>query len=145
MYAAMGILMALLDRERSGKGQWIQTSPLESLLAVMRFSARTLARSRRDPDAGGQRSSNHHPHRQLSHPGWHDLHLAYLAESAWTRLCKTLGHEDWLTDPRFETNKARSANRDRLNTELSKIFSGNTTAHWIALLNGAGLAVWRGQ
>ncbi len=139
MYAAMGILMALLDRERSGKGQWIQTSLLESLLAVMDFQcARWLVAGEVPTQAGNDHPTIIPTGNFPTRDGM--ICICVSGRVMWTRLCKTLNREDWLTDPRFETNKARSANREQLNTELSEIFSGNTTAHWITLLNDAGLA-----
>ncbi|CAB3658815.1 CaiB/BaiF CoA transferase family protein [Achromobacter piechaudii] len=139
MYAAMGILMALLDRERSGKGQWIQTSLLESLLAVMDFQcARWLVAGEVPTQAGNDHPTIIPTGNFPTRDGM--ICICVSGRVMWTRLCKTLNREDWLTDPRFETNKARSANREQLNAELSEIFSGNTTAHWITLLNDAGLA-----
>lgn len=139
MYAAMGILMALLDRERSGKGQWIQTSLLESLLAVMDFQcARWLVAGEVPTQAGNDHPTIIPTGNFPTRDGM--ICICVSGRVMWTRLCKTLNREDWLTDPRFETNKARSANRDQLNTELSEIFSCDTTAHWITLLNDAGLA-----
>lgn len=139
MYAAMGILMALLDRERSGKGQWIQTSLLESLLAVMDFQcARWLVAGEVPTQAGNDHPTIIPTGNFPTRDGM--ICICVSGRVMWTRLCKALNREDWLTDPRFETNKARSANREQLNTELSEIFSGNTTAHWITLLNDAGLA-----
>lgn len=139
MYAAMGILMALLDRERSGKGQWIQTSLLESLLAVMDFQcARWLVAGEVPTQAGNDHPTIIPTGNFPTRDGM--ICICVSGRVMWTRLCKTLNREDWLTDPRFETNKARSANREQLNSELSEIFSGNTTAHWITLLNDAGLA-----
>ena len=139
MYAAMGILMALLDRERSGKGQWIQTSLLESLLAVMDFQcARWLVAGEVPTQAGNDHPTIIPTGNFPTRDGM--ICICVSGRVMWTRLCKTLNREDWLTDPRFETNKARSANREQLNAELAEIFSGDTTAHWITLLNDAGLA-----
>uniref|UniRef100_UPI00403958D6 CaiB/BaiF CoA transferase family protein n=1 Tax=Variovorax sp. BK018 TaxID=3450241 RepID=UPI00403958D6 len=139
MYAAMGILMALLERERTGKGQWIQTSLLESLLSVMDFQcARWLVAGEVPKQAG-----NDHP--TIIPTGNFNTRdgmicICVSGRVMWSRLCKTLRREEWLTDSRFETNKARSLHRDELNAELNEIFSGQTTKHWIALLNDAGLA-----
>lgn len=139
LYGAMGIMMALLERERTGKGQWIQTSLLEALLAMMDFqSARWLVAGEVPQQAG-----NDHP--TIIPTGVFDtqdgkVNICVSGAVMWERLCRTLDREAWLTDPRFLTNKDRSANRDALNGGLRDIFKTNTNAHWIGLLNPAGLA-----
>jgi crotonobetainyl-CoA:carnitine CoA-transferase CaiB-like acyl-CoA transferase len=139
LYGALGILMALLERERTGQGQWIQTSLLESLLAVMDFqSARWLVAGEIPQQAG-----NDHP--TIIPTGAFDtqdgkVNICVSGSVMWRRLCVTLEREAWLTDPRYADNKDRSRNREALNAELAAIFQTNTNAHWIALLNASGLA-----
>lgn len=139
LYGAMGILMALLERERTGKGQWIQTSLLEALLAMMDFqSARWLVAGEIPQQAG-----NDHP--TIIPTGVFDtqdgkVNICVSGAVMWERLCRTLDRAAWLTDPRFLTNKDRSKHRDALNAELRAIFATQTNAHWIGLLNPAGLA-----
>jgi crotonobetainyl-CoA:carnitine CoA-transferase CaiB-like acyl-CoA transferase len=139
LYCAQGILMALLEREQTGEGQWIQTSLLECLLAMMDFQcARWLVAGELPTQAG-----NDHP--TIIPTGIFDtrdgrITICVSGAVMWARLCRTLGRESWLSDPRFSTNKARSTHRQQLHAELAGIFLGETNAHWIERLNAAGLA-----
>lgn len=139
LYAALGILTALLERERTGLGQWIQTSLLESMLAVMDFqSARWLVNGEVPVQAG-----NDHP--TIIPTGVFDtqdgqITICVSGAVMWKRLCKALNRQEWLDDPRYATNTARSVNRDDLSDELGLIFAAHSSEHWIALMNAAGLA-----
>jgi crotonobetainyl-CoA:carnitine CoA-transferase CaiB-like acyl-CoA transferase len=139
LYCAQGILMALLEREQTGEGQWIQTSLLECLLAVMDFQcARWLVAGELPTQAG-----NDHP--TIIPTGVFNtqdgqINICVSGAVMWERLCRTLDRESWLSDSRFATNKARSANRQQLNAELAEIFRDDTNANWIERLNAAGLA-----
>lgn len=139
LYCALGILMALLQRERTGAGQWVQTSLLESLLAVMDFqAARWLVAGEIPAQAG-----NDHP--TIIPTGVFDtrdgkITICASGQTMWQRLCKALDRPMWLTDPRFASNRERSANRRILNEALQAIFSGSTSAYWIDKLSREGLA-----
>ncbi|OZI36931.1 formyl-CoA transferase [Bordetella genomosp. 10] len=139
LYCALGILMALLQRERTGAGQWVQTSLLESLLAVMDFqAARWLVAGELPVQAG-----NDHP--TIIPTGVYDtqdgkITICASGQTMWQRLCRALDRPMWLADPRFVGNRERSANRHILNGALQAIFSGNTSAHWIDKLSREGLA-----
>ncbi|HEY9280011.1 MAG TPA: CaiB/BaiF CoA-transferase family protein [Eoetvoesiella sp.] len=139
LYGAIGILIALLDRDRTGTGQWVQTSLLESLLAVMDFQAARWLVSGEVPKQAG----NDHP--TIIPTGVFDtqdgkINICVSGQTMWERLCRTLDRSQWLTDDRFSTNKQRSQNRQALNMELTEIFATNTNKYWIELLNGSGLA-----
>lgn len=139
LYGAIGILIALLERERTGVGQWVQTSLLESLLAVMDFQAARWLVAGEIPKQAG----NDHP--TIIPTGVFDtqdgkINICVSGQTMWERLCRTLESPQWLTDPRFASNRDRAQNRQALNTELIRIFATNTNEHWIALLNKSGLA-----
>lgn len=139
LYGAMAIMMALLDREHSGEGQWVQTSLLESLLAVMDFQAARWLVAGQVPTQAG----NDHP--TIIPTGVFDttdgkINICVSGAVMWKRLCDTLAQPDWLTDPRFCTNAARSENRKALGDALAALFRTNSNAYWIERLNRAGLA-----
>jgi crotonobetainyl-CoA:carnitine CoA-transferase CaiB-like acyl-CoA transferase len=138
LYAAIGILAALLEREESGQGQWVHASLLHSQIAMMDFQA---ARYLNDGDIPVQ-VGNDHP--TSSPMGLFDaadgqFNLGASGEGNWKRFCDVLQQPQWLDDPEFATEKLRVRNRARLTEEIQKIFSTRTVAHWVQLLNDAGV------
>ncbi|WP_425090811.1 CaiB/BaiF CoA transferase family protein [Tropicimonas sp. S265A] len=138
LFAAQGILIALMERQRSGKGQWIQTSLLQAQVFMLDFQA---ARYLMDGDIPKQAGNNH----PTSIPtgvfrtadGY--MNLAVTGNNIWTRFAETMGRADWLEDDRFATAPARSENRDALGAEIEEITLTRTTAEWVDLFNQAGV------
>ena len=138
LYAAIGILVALLEREESGQGQWVHASLLHSQIAMMDFQA---ARYLNDGDIPVQ-VGNDHP--TSSPMGLFDaidgqFNLGASGEGNWKRFCDVLQQPQWLEDPEFATEKLRVRNRARLTEEIQAVFSTQTVAHWVQLLNDAGV------
>ncbi|WP_042265216.1 CaiB/BaiF CoA transferase family protein [Paraburkholderia heleia] len=138
LYAAIGILTALFERERSGKGQWVHTSLLHSQIAMLDFQvARYLVEGDIPAPAG-----NDHP--TAAPMGAYEaadgaFNLGVSGAGQWEALCRTLERAEWLTDPRFESNRARVQNRLQLNAALQSIFETKTVEHWVTLLNDASI------
>jgi len=138
MFAAQGIQLALLERERSGRGQIVHTSLLEAMIGVLSWGAGMYFETGRAPGPAGQ----HHP---LSSPygrfaardGY--LNLAAASDTLWRRLVEALGREAWLSDPRFATPVARLSNRAALTQALEERFATADVAHWVETLNAAGV------
>jgi crotonobetainyl-CoA:carnitine CoA-transferase CaiB-like acyl-CoA transferase len=138
MFAAQGIQLALLERERSGRGQVVHTSLLEAMIGVLSWGAGMYFETGRAPRPAGQ----HHP---LSSPygrfaardGY--LNLAAASDTLWRRLVEALGRATWLADPRFSTPISRLKNRDALTRVLEQHFATADVAHWVELLNAAGV------
>jgi crotonobetainyl-CoA:carnitine CoA-transferase CaiB-like acyl-CoA transferase len=138
LYAAIGILIALLERETSGEGQWVHTSLLESQIAMIDFQATRWLIDKECPRQAG----NNHPTSiptGLFRARDGLLNLAGGGEVMWQRICSTLELDDALGCPEFATEGLRSTNRDALNAVLQKRLIQNTVAHWVNLLNGAGV------
>lgn len=138
LYAAIGILAALLEREESGQGQWVHASLLHSQIAMMDFQA---ARYLNDGDIPVQ-VGNDHP--TSSPMGLFDaadgqFNLGASGEGNWKRFCEVLQQPQWLADPEFATEKLRVRNRARLTQEIQAIFSTRTVDHWVQALNDAGV------
>lgn len=137
-FCAQGILAALLERSFSGEGQWVQTSLLESQIAMLDFQAAKWLIDKQAPVQTG----NEHP---LTVPtgvyktsdGY--LNLAAIGQTMWVRLCQVLDIEYLVTEPGLENDVARVRNRDRVNSVLDEIFATATTAEWIDRLNVAGV------
>ena len=138
MYCALGILIALLEREQSGEGQWVHTSLLQAQIAMLDFqAARWLIDGEVPPQAG-----NDHP---TSIPtgvfATSDGHINVAASGGvmWRRLCHLLGAEALIDHPDYADPASRSKNRATLNEALEGLFSKRDSAHWIAKLNEAGV------
>ena len=136
-FLAQGILLAIIERERSGEGQWVHTSLLEAQIAMMDFQA---ARWLIEGDLPGQ-AGNDHP---TSIPTGvfptadGDMNIAASGQPIFTRLCNTIGLPELLDRPEYADAATRSANRVALNAELAEITKTKTTAEWIEALNEAG-------
>ncbi|WP_059376149.1 CaiB/BaiF CoA transferase family protein [Achromobacter sp. PD1] len=138
IYAAVGILLALLEREHSGAGQWVHSSLLHTQIALMDFQA---ARYLNDGDTPVQ-AGNDHPTSSpmgLFEASDGAFNLGASGEGNWRRLCECLDAPQWLEDPRYATEKLRVANRAALNASLAQRFRQQGVAHWVGLLNRAGV------
>lgn len=137
--AAFGIVMALLERERSGRGQWVQTSLLESLLALMDFQAARWLVAGEVP----QQAGNDHP--TTIPTGVFDtadgkVNICVVGPQMWARFCAALDRPAWLADERFRTNRSRSAHRAALNAAIAEVVATRPSAYWIESLNREGVA-----
>jgi formyl-CoA transferase len=138
-FCAIGILMALVERERSGRGQRVETSLLEALVGSLSFQAAKFVNTGEVPPPVG----NHHP---LTAPmgvyrardGY--FNVAVGNDDMWLRFCKALGRPDLADDPRFGGMRARVANRAALDAALAEAFAGRAAAEWVEALNAAGVA-----
>ncbi len=138
VFCAQGILVALLEREVSGRGQWVKTSLLEAMIQMLDFQA---ARYLKDGEAPKQ-AGNDHP---TSIPtgvfetadGY--VNIAAAGDRIWQRFAAALGAERWLQNPDYATGKARSDNRAALHEEIAVITRRKTSAAWIEALNAAGV------
>lgn len=137
LYCTIGILMALLEREQSGEGQWVQTSLLQALVAMLDFQAARWLVSQEIPAQAG----NNHP---TAIPTGvfktADSHINIAASgNLFERLCKVIGAPELLKHPEFIDFKLRSKNRDALNAAISEKLIKRTSAEWIAAFNKAGV------
>lgn len=138
LYAALGILTALLEREESGKGQWVHASLLHSQIAMMDFQ---VARYLNDNDLPVQVGNDHPTSSPMGLFEASDgvFNLGASGDGNWIRLCELLQRPDWLADPEFTTEPLRVQHRDRLTPLLAEVFKQRTVSEWVALLNGAGV------
>src|SRR5256886_7900126 len=134
IFLAQGILGTLIERERSGKGQWVHTSLLEAMVTMLDFqAARWLIDGTIPPQAG-----NDHPTAiptGVFKTADGHLNIAASGQHMFRRLCEALGTEPLLEDPRFRTAPDRSKNRKALAVELEKGFAKRTTQEWVEVLN----------
>ena len=138
IFGAQGILVALLEREQSGKGQWIQTSLLQAQIFMLDFqSARWLVDGEVPAQAG-----NNHPTTiptGVFKTSDGEINISVAGEIIWQRFCDEIGRNDLFDHPDYNTGEKRSDNRDALNALIEESICLNTTAHWVGAFNLAGV------
>jgi formyl-CoA transferase len=137
LYCAFGIVLALLEREHSDQGQWVQTSLLQALIAMLDFqAARWLVSKEVPPQAG-----NNHP--TAIPTGVFKTADGYINIAAsgnlYERLCRAIGAPELIKHPDYADFKLRQKNRDALNEEITARTVKKPSAEWIELLNQAGV------
>ena len=135
---AQAIMMALLDREQTGKGQWVHTSLIEAMIFMLDFQA---SRYLMKGDVAGQAGNDHPtsiPTGVFPTADGH-INIAASGDVLWKRCCEALSAKHLLEDERFSTKELRSANRAALNDGLAEITKTQPSAHWIETLNLAGV------
>ena len=138
LYAALGIFVALLEREMSGEGQWVQTSLLQAQIAMLDFQAARFLMSGEVPAQAGNDHPTSMPTSVYKTKDGH-INIAASGEGNWQRLCNALERPDLLLDARFHSEVLRSHNRVALNAEINRSTANHQSALLIAKLNAAGV------
>ena len=138
LFAALGIMTALLEREHSGKGQWVQSSLLNAGIALLDFQA---ARYTMKGEVPGQVGNDHPTSMPTSAYKTRDgyINVAASGDGMWSRICQLFGRPELAGDERFKTNELRAKNRAALNAEMNKALAARTSAEWIEALNKIGV------
>jgi formyl-CoA transferase len=138
IFAAMGVLVALLEREESGEGQWVESSLLAAQVAMLDFqAARWLIGHEVPPQAGNNHPTGIPTGVFKTEDG--AINIASAGQAIYVRLCKALNVPQLAADPRFATSADRLKNRDALNAKIEEITRTKKSAEWIELLNEAGV------
>jgi formyl-CoA transferase len=138
IFCAMGILIALLEREESGEGQWVQSSLLSAEIAMLDFQAARWLLSKDLPEQVGNNHPTAIPTGVFATADGH-INIAASGGDLYSRLCKALGADHLLTDPEYATGRARLRNREKLNAAIEVVTQTRPSAEWIDLLNRAGV------
>jgi crotonobetainyl-CoA:carnitine CoA-transferase CaiB-like acyl-CoA transferase len=139
LYATAGILAALRQRDRTGRGQRVEVSLLGSALASLVNQASSYLCTGRPPRAMGNRHPSIAPYETLATAD-RPLVVAVGNDGQFARLCRVLGVPEAADDPRFATNAARVANHDALAGLLEQALAARGAAEWVAALGEAGVA-----
>ena len=139
LYCALGVMTALLEREASGEGQWVQVSLLQAMIALLDFQAARWLVSREVPGQSGNDHPTSIPTGVFPTRDGH-INIAAGEQAMWDRLCRALGLESLLAEPDFATAELRSQNRVACNRALSAATATRTSAEWLALFEPAGVA-----
>ncbi len=135
---ALGIMVALFERERTGVGRWVQTSLLESQVFMLDFqAARWLMRG----EVAAQAGNDHPTGIPTGVFPTADGHINIAASSGrlWQRFCDAVGHPEWKANPAWSNQAGRSADRAAINAAIGEVTRTQPSAHWIELFEEAGI------
>ena len=138
LYTAIGILTAIVGRERTGTGQWVQCSLLQAQVAMLDFQAERWLLDREVPGQAGNDHPTAIPTGVFETRDGH-INIAATGDAIYERFCTVMGRPDWMTDPAYATSAARSANRDAMNAEIAAITRTRSSREWIETFNAAGV------
>ena len=138
IFTAMGILVALLEREVSGEGQWVESSLLAAQIAMLDFQGARWTIAHEVPEQAG----NDHPTSiptGVFQTGDGYINIASAGDEIFGRLCGALDVPNLAEHPDYKTGRSRSDNRKALNAAIEAITKRRTSAEWIDRLNKAGV------
>jgi crotonobetainyl-CoA:carnitine CoA-transferase CaiB-like acyl-CoA transferase len=137
-FLAQGILIALLDREVSGQGRWVQTSLIEAGLALLDFQATRWTMDRKIPPQEGNNHPTNTPMGCFPTADGH-LNIAATSNKNFNIFCKLIEREDMAADPRFASTVLRRQNKEAMNEMIAAALQTRTTGEWFERLVAAGL------
>ncbi|MBM9595907.1 CaiB/BaiF CoA transferase family protein [Roseitranquillus sediminis] len=138
LFTANGIMVALLEREQSGEGQWVHTSLLQAQIAMLDFQA---ARWLMDGEVARQAGNDHPtsiPTGVFATADGH-INIAATGQRIWERLCRAIEAEELIGDPDYADGAARSKNRKALNAAIGEKTAQKTSQEWVDIFNEAGV------
>jgi crotonobetainyl-CoA:carnitine CoA-transferase CaiB-like acyl-CoA transferase len=138
LYATVGVLAALRERDVSGRGRHVSVALLDAGVAAMVNQAANYLIGGVVPGPMGTSHPNIVPY-QLFHAADRPFILAAGNDRLFARTGDVVGRPAWASDPRFATNEARVEHRGELIPLLEEAFAGRTAAEWLALLDEAGV------
>jgi crotonobetainyl-CoA:carnitine CoA-transferase CaiB-like acyl-CoA transferase len=138
LFASLGILVALLEREKSKKGQYISTSLLQAQIFMLDFQgARYLVKGEIAKQAGNNHPTSIPTGVFKTKDGY--INIATAGQKTWQRFCDAVGATALMEKPEYKTAEARSKNRDALSPEIDSYLVGAASAEWVDRLNKAGV------
>jgi crotonobetainyl-CoA:carnitine CoA-transferase CaiB-like acyl-CoA transferase len=140
LFAKDAITAALLARQRTGVGQKVETSLLESTVAILSMSAYAYLLAGVIPGRWGSEHEWNVPWKAFATTDGYVV-AATSSEEQWAKLCQGIGRPDLIHDERFASMKARAEHRDELYAILDEVFAQRSSAEWTRALNAVGAAV----
>jgi crotonobetainyl-CoA:carnitine CoA-transferase CaiB-like acyl-CoA transferase len=138
MWGAAGVLAALFERERTGKGKLVECSLLETAIGFSSWTSAGWLVDRQEPERQGSRHRQNAPYQRMATRDGY-LMVGGGNQSIWERCARALGRPEWITDPRFASSRERMANRSALEAEMEAVLATAPTAHWVEVLDEAGV------
>jgi crotonobetainyl-CoA:carnitine CoA-transferase CaiB-like acyl-CoA transferase len=137
-FLAQGILVALLDREVSNQGRWVQTSLIEAGLTLLDFQATRWTMDKQIPPQEGNNHPTNTPMGCFPTADGH-LNIAATSNKNFKIFCKLIDRENMAADPRFASIASRRQNKEAMNAMIADALQAKTTAEWFELVVAAGL------
>jgi crotonobetainyl-CoA:carnitine CoA-transferase CaiB-like acyl-CoA transferase len=137
VFAALGAMIALLERENSGKGQWVQSSLLGAQIAMCDFQAARWTLGKEVPPQAGNNHPTSIPTGVFKTKDGH-INIAASGGAIYKRFCDVLQAPDLMAPP-YDTSASRSKNRDTLNAKIAAHIAKRSSKEWVELLNEAGV------
>ncbi len=138
MFAALGILTAYINRLKTGQGQHVDTSLLESGIAYTFWESAMYFATGETPGPKGSAHRLTAPYQAFETSDGY-LNVGAANQANWERLCDAIERDELVSDPRFVQPKDRMKNLEDLTATLEQTFSRQTTAHWLEALEAAGV------
>lgn len=133
LYAALGVMGALQARAHTGRGQFVDTSLMETQLSYVSYLLTSYISTGNVPGPHGSGHISIVPYQAFrTSDGW--VTLATFNDRLWGRACVAMGVEHLAEDPRFVTNPLRLANRTLLVPQLEAVFLTRSTAEWVKIM-----------
>jgi crotonobetainyl-CoA:carnitine CoA-transferase CaiB-like acyl-CoA transferase len=138
LFCALGILVALLERDKSKKGQHVETSLLQAQIFMLDFQAARWLISKEVPKQAGNDHPTSIPTGVFTTADGH-INIATTGGAIWERFCRALGADAMMRKPEYQSAKARSQNRKELNAEIDTYTRHKSSGEWIEIMNKAGV------
>ena len=138
MFLGQGILLALLHRERTGEGQWVHTSLLESMMSKLDFQG---ARYTMKGEIADQQGNDHPTQVPMGTFEAKDgfVNIAAFGDVMWKRFCDALGAKELFDDPNYQTVRDRSSRHNKIKEDMNKVTSQRMVSDLVEVLNEAGV------
>ena len=138
LFAALGIMTALLEREHSGRGQWVQSSLLQAGIALLDFqAARYAMKGEVPPQVGNDHPTSMPTSAYKTKDGY--INVAASGDGMWRRIAELFARPELASDERFRTNDLRARNRAALNALMNEELGKRSSAEWIEAFNRLGV------
>ena len=138
MFATQGILLAIIARERTGEGQYVDTAIQDGQAALMSHAAGNFFATGTPPGRLGNRHPSIAPYRDFPCSDG-ELIVAAANDSLWQRFARAIGRADLADDAKWDTNAARVSGRDELEAEIEETMRARTRAEWAEIVSDAGV------
>ncbi len=132
--AGFAITIGLFERERTGKGKYLDICLLDAAAGLMLPVLGAYFNLKRNPNRVGNQSAYGVP-TDVFKTSTHDIMIFATADHQWRSLCRILDKENWIEDPRFKTNQERMRNRQQIRTLLAEVFKTRAAEEWMSRMN----------
>lgn len=135
---ALGVMMALYQRDRTGRGSWVHTSLLESIAFMLDFQAARYLATGKVPEQAGNDHPTAVPIGTFEASDGH-VNIGASSSRQFSDLARVLGHPEWIDHPQWRTQAGRAKDRAGVHAAIAAVTRTGTVAHWVEALSDAGI------